>query len=220
MNFGTQMFVKANFAIALLALFAFGGAACSAQQLNFSIDGGNTFGNSFNIAAGSSTDVEVYLSEIPPDTILSTEGLFSLGLNGDLDSAAFGSISAASIDPTFDFITAENSNTIALEWEAAVLVNVIPAAPSVRLGSFQFDSNGPGVSSFTFGDIRTSANSNNVNWLTEAGTELDELIFGAGSTNTYSLTLGTAIPEPGAVSLMMLCGMLLGFRRRSFARVV
>lgn len=203
------MFVQAR--LLAIALLVFGGATCTAQQLDFSIDGGSSFGNSFNIANGSSTNVDVYLSEVPPDTTLSTEGLFSLGLKGDLVSTAFGSIASASINPNFDFVTSDSSNTIALEWEAAVLANTIPRTPSVLLGSFQFDSTGAGVSSFTFGDIRTGGD---INWLTEAGAELDESIFGLGSTGTYSLTLSTAVPEPCSAALIVIGAILAGSRRR------
>lgn len=203
------MFVQTR--LLAIALLVFGNAACSAQQLEFSIDGGSSFGNSFNIAEGSSTNVDVYLSQILPDTTLSTEGLFSLGLKGDLDSAAFGTISSASVDPTYDFVTTDSFNTIALEWEAAVLANAVPKSSSIRLGGFQFDSTGAGVSSFTFGDVRTGAD---MNWFTESATELDESIFGAGSTGMYSLTLNTAVPEPCAVPLILVGAMLVSSRRR------
>ena len=213
MKIGMQMIVQTK--LLAIALLLFGSVTCSAQQLNFSIDGGNSFGNSFNIASGSSTNVDVFLSEVPPDTTLSTAGLFSLGLAADLDSAAFGTISSADLNPVYDFITTDSFNTIAIEWEAAVLANTIPTGSSIRLGSFQFDSTAAGVSSFTFGDSQPGSGGINDNWFTGSGVLLDDLIFGAGSTGTFSLTLNSAaVPEPGTVSLILFGTMLAGFRRR------
>jgi len=211
MKSGMLLFLKGT--IFAIALFAAGLETCNAQQLDFSIDGGNSFGNSFDIGVGSSTDVEVYLSEIPPDALLSTEGLFGFGLLGDLDMAAPGEITAASINAEFDFVSSSNFNSVAIEWDAAVLANSIPTQSRVLLGNIQFDSSGAGVSMFTFGDRLPGTGTANASWLTGIGTELDELVFGTGATNTYSLAL-KAVPEPVALPLILISAMALGVRRK------
>ena len=204
-----------------VALLACCGATGSTQIIDFSIDGGNSFGNAFAVGIGSSTTVEVYLSEISPDTTLSTDGLFSLGLEADLDATAPGLISSASVDPQFDFLTTDNFNALAIEWEAAVFANSVPTASAVRLGGFQFVSTGAGVSNFTFRDNQPGTGTLNAKWATGTGGELDELIFGSGASDTFSLLLTTnSVPEPGTISLVVLGAMILtGYRRRK-ARAV
>jgi len=210
MNFRNLATVAACF----LVLLVYGQRTSDAQTLGFSIDGGNTFSNSFDVVTGSSTDIEVYLSDLAPSTILSSEGLFGLGLQGDLDSTAAGSIGSATLNPTYDFVTTDNFNALAIEWEAAVLVNNIPTASSILLGTFQFDSTANGVSALTFGDIRPGATSAEASWVTGLGNELDESIFGTGATNTFVLSLNS-IPEPGTASLFVVGSMLLSaFGRR------
>jgi len=179
------------------------GTTSVAQKLDFSIDGGVSFADSFNVGIGSSTTVEVYLAEITPDTTLSSEGLFAFGLVGDLEAGAAGAITSASINPQYDFPSVESASSIALEWEAAVFLNEVPTGPSILLGQFVFDSSGAGISNFTFGDNLTGAGSSNAGWFTENSTELDEFIFGVGATDTYSLSLN-AVPEPGSFILFVM----------------
>ncbi len=212
MNFRNPLIIAACFSV----LLSWSPVTSNAQTLDFSIDGGNSFGNSFDVATGSTTNVEVYLSDVAPGTVLSSEGLFGFGLRGDLDSTAAGSVASASINPTFDFVTTDDFNAIAIEWEAAVLANSIPTASSVLLGSFQFNSTGSGVSALTFGDIDPGSTSLEANWLSGFGTELDESIFGSGSANTFVLSLNSnAVPEPGTASLFVFGSMVLSaFRRR------
>ena len=199
----------------LLVMLTYGAPASFAQTLEFSVDGGNTFGNTFTVVNGSITNVGVYLSDLPANNVLATEGLFSFGLTGALDPNAPGAISSAAINPVFDFLVTETSSAIALEWEAAVLANAIPTGPSVLLGNFQFDSSGAGVSNFTFGDNFTGSDQASFDWLTSTGAVLDESIFGTGSTDTFSLTLSTAaVPEPGTFTMVVIGAMLISVCRR------
>ena len=64
----------------LLVMLTYGAPASFAQTLDFSIDGGNTFGNTFTVVNGSITNVGVYLSDLPANNVLATEGLFSFCL--------------------------------------------------------------------------------------------------------------------------------------------
>lgn len=190
-------------ALSLLLLFA---GTSAAQELNFSIDGGTTFGNSFAIQSGSSTTVEVYLSEIAPDTTLTSEGLFGFALRGDLDAGSPGAISAASINPQFDFPGTETFNAVAIQWQAAVFANATPRGANILLGNFQFDSSGAGTSTFAFSDLEPGNTSAEAGWITEEATELDQLIFGSGATDSFSLSLtASAVPEPS--SLVLLIGL-------------
>lgn len=187
----------------VFALMLFVAASVSAQEINFSIDGGSTFDDSFTIGSGSSTTVEVYLSEIPPDTTLTSDGLFGFSLRGDLTGGSPGSIASASFNPQFDFPITDNFNSVAIEWEAAVLANAIPKASNILLGNFQYASSGPGVSTFSFSDLRPGADPGDAGWLTENAAELDQLIFGPGATDSFSLTLSTnAVPEPTSLVLI------------------
>ncbi|MEL7500229.1 MAG: PEP-CTERM sorting domain-containing protein [Planctomycetota bacterium] len=183
--------------------------------IQFSIDDGATFGDSFNIDRGSSVNVGVFLTESSPDTALANDGLLGFGLTGNLASSNFGAISAASPDSAFDFQATNEFSATSIDWESLVLNNSVPTGSRIALGSFQFDSIADGISTFTFGDIQPGAGSTNANWLSGAGVELDEAVFGTGAADTFQLTLSTtAIPEPGSASMFAMGAMLLVLRRR------
>ena len=210
-----QKLASWNASLLLIVLLTFVASTGSAQTIEFSIDGGNTFGDTFTVVDGSITNVGVYLSDLPANNVLATEGLFSFGLVGDLDPNAPGTISSATINPAYDFLITDTSSAIALEWEAAILVNAVPTASSVLIGNFQFNSNGPGVSNFTFGDNQPGSDTSVLNWLTGTGAVLDEDIFGTGSTDTFSLVFSTAaVPEPCAMTMVLMGSLLLSVYRR------
>jgi len=144
---------------------------------------------------------------------LTSEGLFGFALDGDLDAGSLGSVTSASINPQYDFVNT-GLNVVALDWEAAILFNSTPMAANILLGEFQYDSTGVGVSTFTFGDLRPGTTTVEAGWLTELGTELDQRIFGAGATDTFSLSLtASAVPEPSTVSLFLIGVLTLPVRR-------
>jgi len=149
--------------------------------------------------------VDVFLNEDDADNILDIEGLFGLGLTAVATPTTCGVISAAMIDPLYDFNTIDEFTDSTIDWEAAILLNDIPVAQSIFLGSFQFDTTASGTTVFSFADRLPGTGTANVNWLSGAGTELDQLIFGAGATGTFDLTINsTVIPEPGSSGLILL----------------
>ncbi|OYP38162.1 PEP-CTERM sorting domain-containing protein [Rhodopirellula sp. MGV] len=194
-----------------------GGFTCRAEViLQFSIDNGNTFGNSFDIQKDSRTSVGVYLAEISPESILSDQGLLGFGLVAEVvSSESAGAISRTAIADAFDFISTNDFTGQSFAWEAAAFGNVPPAGPRLLLGEFDFDSIGEGTTTFRFGDIQPGVGSINANWLTAAGTELDQSIFGIGALDTTSLSLRTsAVPEPTSAIGLMAGSIAMLVRRR------
>ncbi len=204
-----------NTLLLLVLTLSWSASSNADNVIQFSIDNGSTFGNSFNIDPGSSVNVGVFLTESSPDTALANDGLLGFGLTGNLASSNIGVISAASPEPVFDFQATNEFTATSINWEALVNNNTIPTGSRIALGSFQFDSTADGTSTFTFGDIQPGSGSANVNWLTGAGTELDEAIFGTGAAGTFQLTLSTAaVPEPGSAGVIAMGSLLLILRRR------
>ena len=195
--------------------FNFSSSVKADNLLEFSIDGGNTFGDSFVIDADSSVEVDIFLSETAPDTALANDGLVGFGLRGLLGSTDAGSISAGNLDSVYDFPATEEFTADSVTLEGLVLNNPVPTGSRIALGSFLFDSSGEGTSILTFGDIQPGAGSANANWLTGAGVELDEAVFGAGSAGTFRLTLSTsAIPEPSSLMVLGLVSAVTVLRRK------
>jgi hypothetical protein len=199
----------------LVFSLSFSASSHADNLIQFSIDGGSTFGDSFVIDTGSSVDAGVFLSETSPDTALSDDGLLGFGLTGTLASADAGVIAAASPDSVFDLLTTDEFTSTTINWESAAFSNAAPTGSSIALGSFGFDSIADGTSTLTFGDIQPGAGSANANWLTGAGAELDQNIFGSGSTGTFQVSISTsAVPEPSSVVLLGLASSLVFVRRR------
>jgi len=183
--------------------------------LTFSIDSGANFSNSFDVMTGDSLSIGVYLNETAPDTILADEGFFGFGLTAVAAPTGFGTISAASILPLYDFNTIDEFTASTIDWEAAIFLNDIPVGPSHLLGTFQFDTTVDGSTVITFADRLPGTGTPNVGWLSGFGNELDQLIFGAGATDTFDLTItAIAIPEPGSCVLLAVALIGITFRRR------
>ena len=168
-------------------------------SIEFSIDDGNTFGNAFEIEEGSVTTIGLFLSQMGSNSVLNDEGLLGFGLAGTLEAGSVGEITSVTNNPIFDFQTGEAFTAGTITMEAAVFNNAIPTGSSLFLGEFDFTSTGPGESNFLFTDLTPGSGSANASWLSGTGTELDEQIFGSGSTESFGLTLTTtAVPEPGS----------------------
>ncbi len=186
--------------------------------LSFSIDGGTNFDSEFDVLAGDSLTVGVYLQETALDTILTDEGLLGFGLAAVTSPTNLGLISAATINPTFDFPSTNEFTASTTNWEATVFLNSAPSGTAVELGTFQFDTNANGTTVFSFSDIQPGTGSANTNWLTGlSGSELDQQIFGAGSSNTFqfSINASSAVPEPSSiVMLSCLAFLFVGTRRK------
>jgi len=173
--------------------------ATAAITLEFSIDNGTNFSNSFDVTTGESLSIGVYLNDDQVGGVLDTAGFFGFGLTAAAAPTTFGAISAASIDPLYDFNTIDEFTPSTLDWEAAIFLNDIPTGQSIFIGSFQFDAITDGSTVITFADRLPGTGTVNTGWLDGFGFELDQLIFGPGATNTFALTINsTVIPEPGS----------------------
>ncbi len=190
--------------------------ATAAITLGFSVDNGTSFSNSIDLLTGDSVTVGVYLNDDAPGGILDTVGFFGFGLTAATAPTTFGTISAASIDPLYDFNTIDEFTGSTIDWEAAIFLTSIPTGQSIFMGSFQFDTTADGSTVFTFADRLTGTGTANTGWLDGAGNELDQLLFGPGATGTFELTItSAAVPEPATMSLLAMGGLaLLGRRRR------
>ena len=200
-------------AFAMLSMVCAGNAKAD-LVLEFSIDGGSTFGDSFVVENDSTSTLSVFLSETAPDTVLSDDGLLGFGLRGSLASGS-GSITSGNIDPVFDFTNTEEFTATSLAWEGLVFNNTVPQGSRILLGQFDYQLAGDETSVFEFVDFTPGSGSANANWLTGGGAELDEAIFGAGSPGVFQLTLSTsAIPEPASATMLAAASLVLIIRRR------
>lgn len=196
-------------ALLLTINLAFAASASADLVLNFSTDGGATFSNDFEVVTGSDLLIEVYLVDTDgAGGILDTQGLFSLDLLGELMATDFGTITGAGPDPVFDGIITDSFTDDTFEWQAAVQANLPPATETIALGTFRFETTDHGVSTFEFSDRETGTSG----WATGSATILDEEIFGAGSANSFTLTV-TSIPEPTS-ACVLLAGLAVTFARR------
>lgn len=204
---------------ALLAASLFCRAATAGLILNFSSDGGSSFSNDFTAITGDSLQIGVYLTDTDAGSVLATDGLFGFGLSGSTSSTNLGMITAAAINPVFDFGTTDEFTTSTIEWEDIVLLNDIPTGQSIWLGTFTYESSSNGTTLFTFGHNAPGV----TKWLAGDGiTVLDEAIFGPGALETYQVTVTTqAIPEPSSFCVVLggiaCTGMF--YRRRQGTRL-
>ena len=205
---------KLSLPLVLLLTIGSCGSANAGLVIDFSIDGGNTFGDFFQVDVVSPVDVGVFLVQSETDILLN-EGLLGFGLSGRLSNDANGVIINGAIEDGFDFVTVETLTGTGLDWEASVFQNAIPTNSPIALGSFQFQADSEGTTLISIGDIQPGVDSTTVNWLTGLGTELDQQIFGSGSAGTFDLTLSTsAIPEPSPAYLLSFVLMALVIQRR------
>jgi len=188
--------------------------ATAALTLGFSIDNGSNFSESFDLLTGESVAVGVYLNDDVSGGILETAGFFGFGLTAAAPTT-FGTISAASIDPLYDFGTIDQFTGSTIDWEAAIFLNSTPTGQSILIGSFQFDATADGSTVLTFGDRLVGTGPVNAGWLDGLGNELDQSIFGPGATGTFQLTItSTTIPEPGTSGLMVAALIGVAVRRK------
>ncbi len=189
--------------------------ASAVLTLGFSTDNGTSFSNSFDLLTGESITIGVYINEEADDNILDTVGFFGFGLTAASAPTTFGAVSAAAIDPLYDFNTIDEFTGSTIDWEAAIFLNDIPIAQSHFLGSFQFDATADGSTVFTFADRLVGTGTATTGWLDGSGEELDQLLFGPGATGTFAVTINsTPIPEPGSFALCVGGILIAGLRRR------
>lgn len=204
MNLNTLMISSAKqFILLSLAWAALSSPSSAGIVLTFSIDDGVTFGDTFDISTGETTRVGIYLSETPPDTVLTDDGLFGYGLIGELESNLFGEIVGSSVAPAFDTVLTNDFSIDSLRSEAAAFSNAIPTGDHLLLGFFDFESIGEGSSLLSFGDISPGVGSANASWVSGVGSDLDQSIFGSGAADRFGLTLNSvaAVPEPSSFGI-------------------
>jgi hypothetical protein len=180
---------------------------------------------------GSTVDVQIYLKETNGGTILSTQGLFSAGVQVQFNNpsgvaavlplAAENTVSAGvHVNPQFNDagsysgpVTASNAKIS----EAVVNPNnsVFPAADGLNrilFGSFTFTGQSAGTVTITATRYNPAPD---VRIVTGTGNGLDALVPNGSAQIT--VLGGTATPEPGSLLLASLAGLGLaggGIRRR------
>ncbi len=207
--------------IATHLVFTFILSACLSSQLNadvvvaFSTDNGNSLSNEANILAGDLVTVSVFLAESNPDTILANDGLLGFGLTGIANLDGSGTITDAGHNPVFDFSSTDDFSSSSIDWEALVLNNTVPTGSRILLGSFDFQTVSDGSTTFEFGDIQPGSTSAEANWLSGAGSELDQVIFGTGSSDTFQFVVNvSSVPEPASSAILLLGSLALACNRR------
>lgn len=184
--------------------------------LAFSSDSGSSFSTSFDIAIGDNLTIDVFVRD-SGSTTLATDGLFGFHLTGTALPMNTGTVTTGGIGSIFDFDRTDNSTSSTIDWQAAVFSNTIPIASSIHLGSFDFSASSVGTTTFTFADANPGTETTDVDWLSGLGIELDQTIFGAGATDTYSMIItAAAIPEPSSLAILLVAAAAWhGKRRRS-----
>ena len=198
----------------VLGMSLLASAAEADQVLAFSSDSGETFTDAFEVNVGETVTVGLYLNEIGPGTILVDDGIVGLGL--DLSFVADrGTISSANPSSFFNVQNHDVRSATGFEWEYFEEANTGLRGSSVFLGSLDFASTQSGLTNFTISDRNIGSGLSSASWFTPDLGILDENIFGAGATDTYSFSItASAIPEPsGAIVLAAIAGFGLMFRR-------
>ena len=203
--------------LAFLILFTTCSASFAAAELilSFSDDGGQTFSNAFDTSVGENVTIGIYIQETQPDTLLSSAGLISFGMEVSSSPAQVGSILSATPDERFDLMNHDSMTSSNFQWEYADTDPVTNTSSVLRLGSFDYQATSMGVSNFAVRDRLVGSGIGNASWLTPNLDVLDEQIFGSGAGGSYSFSISTtAIPEPDAAFACFLGAMLLVRRRR------
>ena len=184
-------------------------------SLQFSSDNGASFANNFTLVGGTNLNLSVFLTDNTGSNILDSEGLLGFGLTANLSTIGNGIIASAMINPIFETQAAEFDDD-GFEWTAFTLLNPVPMSPAVFLGEFQFTGGNVGSAVIGFNDPQPGSSSKFVNTLSGEGTELDELIFGPGGTDTIELKIEVTqpIPEPQGFFVILSCALLAGHRRK------
>ncbi len=204
-----------NWLVMVAFLFCFAETANADLFPLFSDDGGATFSNSYVVVTGNTQTVDVFLGQNGANTELSTVGLFSMGLTATTPSTTAASITSATPNPVFDFVTTDQFDADSFDWNAAAVSNPTPMAVEIYLGSFDVTTVADGTTIFSFADIQPGTGAANANWLTPDATVLDESIFGAGGVETFDLTIVSQVPEPCAGTLLaFLCVGIVRRRAR------
>lgn len=186
--------------------------------VDFSVDNGNSFADSFDVQTGDSLNIGIYLRQTAPDTILTEEGLVSWGFDLTRERTNLGEISNLSTNPVFDLETRNVTTASGFEWEYSDNTSVGLNGDAIMLGAFQFDSTAEGLSVFTIKDRLIGSGAGNANWITPAFSFLDEDIFGAGAADTiqFSVNAVSAVPEPNSFALLScIAGLVIVRRRRA-----
>ncbi len=199
----------------LVCVLTFDNPAVGQVDIVFSADGGNSFGDDFNVDVGTTQTISVVAIETESDTALSTEGLngFGISLNGSATSGAASEITSFTANPAFSpsFGSEDEVTTSSLDQRRLIFSNV--AGTSVRLGDVDISAIAPGTTEFTLSDF-SSLN----DFGTLGGNALDSIIFQDGRTFSFTINAGTAIPEPSAgllIGVSMLSSMMRRKRNRS-----
>lgn len=190
--------------------------ASAGLVLQLSTDGLNGLSNSVDVQVGLPQRIEVYLTDTDPGGVLETVGLFSFALSADTPTTNFGRISSATINPVFDFETLSSFSDSTIRWESSNLSNPISTGQSILLGDFTFEATNIGSTQFTLADRLPGTGTTVGGWLDGNGLELDQQIFGAGATQTFSAAVNsvTAVPEPSSMILMAGAAFGMIARRR------
>ncbi|MEL6109659.1 MAG: PEP-CTERM sorting domain-containing protein [Planctomycetota bacterium] len=191
------------------------GSASAELSISFSEDGGATFADSFEARLDESMTIGIYLRESAPDTVLSSQGLLSFGVQVNALPGQVGTIIAATPDSRFDLENHNFTSSNGFEWEYADTDPITDLNSTLRLGSFDYQANSLGTSRFSVRDRLIGSGIGNASWLTPSLSVLDEQIFGSNAESSFQFSISTtAIPEPSSSFSCCLAATILLTRRR------
>lgn len=192
------------------------GPASADVFLSFSEDGGATFAENFETRVDESLTIGIYLRESAPDTVLSNEGLVSFGVRVNALPGQVGTIFGATPDSRFDLENHNVTTSTGFDWEYADTDPITDLGSIVRLGSFEYEANSLGTTTFSVEDRLIGSGIGNASWLTPSLGVLDEQIFGSNAEDSFQFSISTtAIPEP---STLLPCGLATLFLLRRTRR--
>lgn len=202
--------MKTQLIVALTSLVLF--AANVSADIVVTFSDGSTSGTEFNATTGETVTMFVSVEETLPNSEMTDNFLIGFGLKADYSavSGTAATITSNSVDAAFDTttdasFTSSQLNLAGIDIDFAS--NGFPQGPTILLGKFDLLLSAPGTTQFDFGDYDSVLD----DFVTSDAQELDSIIFANGRSFDFSIT---AVPEPSAISLLILFGISALARRR------
>src|SRR5262249_32114047 len=213
------MNLRRSFSLALMTMLV----SCNLSRADYAFlftDSSGVASNTFTVAAGSTVDIRVYLTQTGTSAGLSAQGLNSAGVQLSNYNTAIATVSNVTANSSFDVnSTSTGANAKVTEFQTISSPVKAPTsgtdANRVLLGTFTFTGVSAGTT-LTVTAIPSTGTS--VNVIAPGGADsgsIDGSILNASAAITV-----TAIPEPGSMILagIAVAGFGAGLLRRRFLR--